>query len=87
MLHALGDHEPETEPPTARLATRIEGHPTDTRLVPVTEREGPGGVRPLRHHGPAMLRGVAAADAMAVIPPGAASSAGSTVVLLRLPGR
>ena len=60
------------------LADPVTGHPEDTRLVPV--RAG----RPVRHTGPAMLRGLAEADAMAVIPPGG-SPAGGTVEVLDLP--
>ena len=83
LLRALADHEPDAEPPTAQLTESVTGHPTDTRLVPVAEAAR--GVRPLRFHGPAMLRGIAAASALAVIPPGG-SAPGSTVALLRLPG-
>lgn len=82
LLRALADHEPDAEPPTGRLTEPVNGHPTDTRLVPVAEATR--GVRPLRFHGPAMLRGIAAASALAVIPPGG-SAPGSAVALLRLP--
>ncbi|MBH1934689.1 hypothetical protein I5Q34_10405 [Streptomyces sp. AV19] len=61
----------------------VPSHPADTRLVPVVLRGGDG-ARPLRFHGPAMLRGLAAADAMAVIPPGGSTSRGR-VALLDLP--
>ncbi|MGO4752625.1 molybdopterin molybdenumtransferase MoeA, partial [Streptomyces sp. 2MCAF27] len=40
--------------------------------------------RPLRFNGPAMLRGVAVADGLAVIPPGGADR-GSEVEVLDLP--
>ncbi|MTE19946.1 molybdopterin molybdenumtransferase MoeA [Streptomyces sp. TRM43335] len=68
--------------PTARLLDEVQGHPRDTRLVPVVH-DGRG-VRPLRFSGPAMLRGVATAGALAVVPPGGGAT-GSAVPLLRLP--
>lgn len=61
-----------------RLAKDVAGHPTDTRLIPV--RSG----LPSMHAGPAMLRGLATADAVAVIPPGGAA-AGAVVRALPLP--
>lgn len=60
-----------------RLAAPATGHPLDTRIVPV--REG----RPLHLTGPAMLRGMVNADALAVVPPGGAA-AGDVVELLPL---
>ena len=50
----------------------MHGHPHDTRLVPVVLR-GDEAV-PLHYNGPAMLRGIAAADALAVVPPGGAAA-------------
>lgn len=70
----------------ATLGEEIQGHPRDTRLVPVV-REGAGiraRVRPLRFSGPAMLRGIASADALAVVPPGGAAP-GTDVPVLDLP--
>ncbi|GAA3975602.1 molybdopterin-binding protein [Streptomyces marokkonensis] len=64
------------------LRDAVQGHPYDTRLVPVVLR-GDGAV-PLRYHGPAMLRGIAAADALAVVPPGGARP-GQEAELLDLP--
>ncbi|MEV7287801.1 molybdopterin molybdotransferase MoeA [Streptomyces sp. NPDC093252] len=64
------------------LRDAVQGHPDDTRLVPVLLR-GEAAV-PLRYQGPAMLRGIAAADALAVIPPGGAE-AGQKTELLDLP--
>lgn len=60
----------------------VPGHPHDTRLVPVllTDEHAV----PLRYNGPAMLRGVAAADALAVVPPHGARS-GQDVEILDLP--
>jgi molybdopterin molybdotransferase len=54
--------------PPAAVPGGIACHPHNTRLVPV--RVGPQGVVPVGHGGSAMLRGVAAADALAVIDPG-----------------
>ncbi|MBN3929245.1 molybdopterin molybdotransferase MoeA [Streptomyces verrucosisporus] len=68
--------------PRAALLGEVQGHPRDTRLVPVVQ-DG-GGVRPLRFSGPAMLRGIAAATALAVVPPGGVPT-GAGVHLLRLP--
>ncbi|KOG28039.1 MULTISPECIES: molybdopterin molybdotransferase MoeA [Streptomyces] len=60
----------------------VHGHPHDTRLVPVVR---PGGrAVPLRYNGPAMLRGIAAADGLAVVPPGGARS-GQELTVLDLP--
>nr|WP_223768172.1 molybdopterin molybdotransferase MoeA [Streptomyces huiliensis] len=67
----------------AVLTGPVPSHPSDTRLVPVVLRGGDG-ARPLRFHGPAMLRGLAAADAIAVIPPGGSTARGR-VALLDLP--
>ncbi|GGR14596.1 molybdopterin molybdotransferase MoeA [Streptomyces roseolus] len=66
----------------APLRDPVQGHPYDTRLVPVVHRDGL--VVPLRYQGPAMLRGIAAADAMAVVPPGGAEP-GQRLELLALP--
>ena len=69
-------------PPTAPLLGEVHGHPRDTRLVPVVQ-DGRC-VRSLRFAGPAMLRGIATATALAVVPPGGAAT-GTEVHLLRLP--
>ncbi|PPT14019.1 molybdopterin molybdotransferase MoeA [Streptomyces cinnamoneus] len=84
LLRALAAG-PVAEPPRAALTEAVPGHPDDTRLVPVV-REDSGWVRPLRFHGPAMLRGLAAADALAVVPPGGADR-GTRAELLLLPRR
>ncbi|MGW9434508.1 molybdopterin molybdotransferase MoeA [Streptomyces sp. NPDC055607] len=60
----------------------VHGHPYDTRLVPVVRRSG--SAVPLRYHGPAMLRGIAAADGLAVVPPGGARP-GQELDVLDLP--
>ncbi|MEU6758253.1 molybdopterin molybdotransferase MoeA [Streptomyces sp. NPDC046685] len=67
---------------TAPVHSDVPGHPYDTRLVPVV-LSGEHAV-PLRYHGPAMLRGVAAADALAVVPPKGARS-GQDLEILDLP--
>ncbi|WP_425581463.1 molybdopterin molybdotransferase MoeA [Streptomyces stramineus] len=74
---------PAPAPYRAVLTEAVQGHPADTRLVPVVHRHSER-AQPLRFHGPAMLRGVAAADALAVIPPGGAPQ-GAAVDLLELP--
>ncbi|AQS68624.1 molybdopterin molybdotransferase MoeA [Streptomyces pactum] len=73
---------PAPEPYTLPLRDAVHGHPYDTRLVPVVLR-GDGAV-PLHYNGPAMLRGIAAADALAVVPPGG-SGPGQEAELLDLP--
>ncbi|QWB24406.1 MULTISPECIES: molybdopterin molybdotransferase MoeA [Streptomyces] len=73
---------PAPEPYTLPLRDAVHGHPHDTRLVPVVLR-GDQAV-PLHYNGPAMLRGVAAADALAVVPPGGARP-GQEAELLDLP--
>ncbi|MQY12735.1 Molybdopterin molybdenumtransferase [Streptomyces sp. RB5] len=76
---------PAAEDPTAALTEDVTGHPTDTRVIPVVrDRRRPGAARPLHFTGPAMLRGLAAAHALAVVPPGGAR-AGDAVALLPLP--
>jgi molybdopterin molybdotransferase len=67
---------------TAPLRNEVQGHPHDTRLVPVVHRGE--GVLPLHYNGPAMLRGIAAADGLAVVPPGGAR-AGQEVEIIDLP--
>ncbi|MFI2411602.1 molybdopterin molybdotransferase MoeA [Streptomyces sp. NPDC018947] len=73
---------PAPEPYVLPLRDAVQGHPHDTRLVPVVLR-GEGAV-PLRYNGPAMLRGIAAADALAVVRPGGARR-GQETELLDLP--
>ncbi|MFJ5547182.1 molybdopterin molybdotransferase MoeA [Streptomyces sp. NPDC093225] len=72
--------------PAARYALPVRddvpGHPHDTRLVPVALRAEHA--VPLRYHGPAMLRGIAAADALVVVPPYGAV-AGQELEVLELP--
>ncbi|MFJ9815876.1 molybdopterin molybdotransferase MoeA [Streptomyces sp. NPDC101151] len=70
------------EPYTLPLKEEVQGHPYDTRLIPVVLR-GDHAV-PLHYNGPAMLRGIAAADALAVVAPGGAGQ-GEETELLDLP--
>ncbi|MFJ8232548.1 molybdopterin molybdotransferase MoeA [Streptomyces sp. NPDC094448] len=73
---------PEPAPYTAPVRDEVAGHPRDTRLVPVVDH---GEVLvPLRYGGPAMLRGIAAADGLAVVPPGGARP-GDELEVLDLP--
>ncbi|MET9501799.1 molybdopterin molybdotransferase MoeA [Streptomyces sp. NPDC006622] len=67
------------EPYTLPLREAAHGHPHDTRLVPVVLRGDHA--LPLHYNGPAMLRGIAAADALAVVPPGGARAGQETEVL------
>ncbi|MFE9698478.1 molybdopterin molybdotransferase MoeA [Streptomyces sp. NPDC006270] len=79
---------PERDAYRALVHADVHGHPHDTRLVPVAHRAGRAGgrdhVAPLRYNGPAMLRGIAAADGLAVVPPGGVRS-GTEVEILDLP--
>jgi molybdopterin molybdotransferase len=70
------------EPYTLPLKDAVHGHPYDTRLIPVALRAEEA--VPLHYNGPAMLRGIAASDALAVVPPGGAR-AGQELELLDLP--
>ncbi|MDX3226915.1 molybdopterin molybdotransferase MoeA [Streptomyces sp. ME19-01-6] len=70
---------PVPTPCPAPLSAAVHGHPRDTRLVPVVFRDDEA--RPLRFNGPAMLRGIAVADGLAVIPPGGADRGGEVEVL------
>ncbi|HEY5834295.1 molybdopterin molybdotransferase MoeA [Streptomyces sp.] len=71
---------PVPAPYAAALTADVTGHPVDTRLVPVVF-DDESAARPLHFAGPAMLRGLAAADGMAVIPPGGARAGDETAVL------
>ena len=79
LLRALAGH-PVPAPYAAPLTADVAGHPVDTRLVPVVF-DDESAARPLHYAGPAMLRGLAAADGMAVIPPGGARAGQETAVL------
>ncbi|MFJ9946404.1 molybdopterin molybdotransferase MoeA [Kitasatospora sp. NPDC091207] len=81
LLHARGGRS-AGEPELALAGVDLAGHPADTRLLPV--RRTAHGVVPLAFDGPAMLRGLARAEALAVVVPGGAA-AGDTVELLEVP--
>ncbi|MFD9288282.1 molybdopterin-binding protein [Streptomyces sp. NPDC060030] len=70
------------DPYRAPVHDEVQGHPHDTRLIPVVHRDD--SVVPLHYNGPAMLRGIAAADGLAVVPPGGVRS-GTEVEILDLP--
>ncbi|MFJ9460691.1 molybdopterin molybdotransferase MoeA [Kitasatospora sp. NPDC101447] len=71
--------------PTRRVtaAAELSGHPRDTRLQPVALAACTA--VPLPFDGPAMLRGLALADGLAVVPPGGLAP-GATVEVLDVPG-
>lgn len=81
LLGALAGRAPAGSR-TASAAVPFAGHPAGTRLVPV--RLTPHGAEPLPYDGPAMLRGLATADALGVVPPPGVP-AGAEVELLALP--
>lgn len=81
LLRTLSAH-PAPEPYALPLQDAVHGHPYDTRLIPAVLR-GDSAV-PLHYNGPAMLRGIAAADALAVVPPGGARQ-GQQTELIDLP--
>lgn len=86
LLSALAARRP-APPYRVPLAASVHGPAHDTRLVPVAYRDDERYglmAAPLRFHGPAMLRGIAAADALAVVPPGGAQR-GDELELLELP--
>ncbi|WP_406303974.1 molybdopterin molybdotransferase MoeA [Streptomyces sp. NBC_00885] len=73
---------PTSVPYRAPVRDEVHGHPYDTRLVPFVHRADR--LVPLHYNGPAMLRGIAAADGLAVVPPGGAR-AGDELEVLDLP--
>ncbi|MFF1837082.1 molybdopterin molybdotransferase MoeA [Streptomyces sp. NPDC058231] len=89
LLRGLAGRTPE-DPYRVVVRDEVRGHTEDTRLVPVVHRMGTGTgagaehVVPLHYNGPAMLRGIAAADGLAVVPPGGVPS-GAEVEILDLP--
>ncbi|MFE7550036.1 molybdopterin molybdotransferase MoeA [Streptomyces gardneri] len=84
LLRRLGGHaDPDRESQRTTTASALPGHPHDTRLLPV--RRGAYGIVPLPFDGPAMLRGLAVADGLAVVPPGGVA-AGAHVEVLDVPG-
>ncbi len=81
LLRALSGCAPG-EPYLVEAAVPLAGHPEDTRLLPVSLPER--GVVPLAFDGPAMLRGLALAEGLAVVPPGGLP-AGAQVEVLEVP--
>ncbi|MEW2630312.1 molybdopterin molybdotransferase MoeA [Streptomyces sp. NPDC048389] len=73
---------PAPAPYRAPVREEVHGHPHDTRLVPFVHRDGE--LVPLHYNGPAMLRGTAAADGLAIVPPGGARP-GDELEVLDLP--
>ena len=73
---------PQARPYLVRAAAAFPGHREDTRLVPVVLPEQ--GALPLAYDGPAMLRGLALAEGLAVVPPGGLP-AGARVEVLEVP--
>ncbi|MER7014986.1 molybdopterin molybdotransferase MoeA [Saccharopolyspora sp. NPDC000359] len=69
-------------PHRVTAAVDLPGHPRSTRLLPVALRENTATALPF--DGPAMLRGLALSDGLAVVPPGGAP-AGSTAEFLEAP--
>ncbi|MFC5909702.1 molybdopterin molybdotransferase MoeA [Streptacidiphilus monticola] len=74
---------PATEPYRCPAAAALPWHPHDARLVPVLLPER--GAVPLGFDGPAMLRGLALAEGLAVVPPGGVAP-GEVVEILEVPG-
>ncbi|MFJ7628589.1 molybdopterin-binding protein [Streptomyces sp. NPDC097595] len=92
LLGGLAGRTPD-DPYRVAVRDDVHGHPHDTRLVPVVHRAAAGEpgtaggaehVVPLHYNGPAMLRGIAAADGLAVVEPGGVRS-GTEVEILDLP--
>ncbi|MFI6084431.1 molybdopterin molybdotransferase MoeA [Streptomyces sp. NPDC051217] len=81
LLRALGGRAPAPAY-HAPVRDEVHGHPHDTRLVPFVHRDDQ--LVPLRYNGPAMLRGIAVADGLAVVPPGGALP-GDELEVLDLP--
>ncbi|MCG6494410.1 molybdopterin molybdotransferase MoeA [Kitasatospora sp. A2-31] len=83
LLQRLGGR---TDPPVRLLhaATDLPGHPHDTRLLPVRLTDGTA--TPVTFSGPAMLRGLALADALAAVPPGGLPP-GALVEVITVPDR
>ncbi|RDG36328.1 molybdopterin molybdotransferase MoeA [Streptomyces corynorhini] len=81
LLRALSGRA-RSAPYHAPLREPVPGHPHDTRLVPFVYRDE--GLVPLRFHGPAMLRGIAASDGIAVVTQGGARP-GDELEVLDLP--
>jgi molybdopterin molybdotransferase len=77
-LRAMMGRRPDARR-TAVMLEPVSGPPDDVRLLPIADG------RPVLHVGPAMLRGLAGAEWVAVIPAGGVA-AGTEVEVLALPG-
>lgn len=75
-----GQPRPDLEP--VRMTEAVKSRGPNTRLVPSAVRSGEA--TPMPHIGSGMLRGLAAADGFAVIPPGGCAT-GDSVPFLPLP--
>lgn len=74
--------QPLADLPSVRLGEALRGRDPDSRLVPVEVLEGVA--HPVGHIGSAMLRGMARATGVVVVPP-AGAAAGDQVRVMRLP--
>jgi molybdopterin molybdotransferase len=81
LLRGLAGRRAPT-PYQAPVRDGIHGHPRHTRLVPFVHRDN--ALEPVHFNGPAMLRGIAVADGLAVVPPGGARP-GTLLEVLDLP--
>jgi molybdopterin molybdotransferase len=81
LLDALAGKAAEPLP-TVAVGQALKGRDPDTRLVPVARHDGVA--TPLTHVGSMMLRGLAQADGVVVVPPHGAAE-GDRVRLLELP--
>jgi molybdopterin molybdotransferase len=81
LLRALAGRRAPA-PYRAPVRDGVHGHPCHTRLVPFVHRDD--ALEPVHFNGPAMLRGIAAADGLAVVPPGGARP-GTPLDILALP--
>jgi molybdopterin molybdotransferase len=84
LLRRLGGHP---RPAARSLVTdeAIAGHPSDTRLLPALAEDTRA--VPLPFDGPAMLRGVAAAEVLVVVPSGGVPAGARVTVIPLSPGR
>jgi molybdopterin molybdotransferase len=84
LLRRLGGH-PRPAIRTLLLDEGIEGHPGDVRLVPALAEDTRA--VPLPFDGPAMLRSVAAADVLLIVPQDGVPAGGRAAVIPLIPGR
>jgi molybdopterin molybdotransferase len=81
LLRELAGRRAPT-PYHAPVGDDLRGHPHHTRLVPFVHRAD--ALEPVHFNGPAMLRGIAIADGLAVVPPGGVAP-GALLEVLDLP--